>query len=61
MDNLKQIRIEKGLTQMQLAASVGVSLNTIIKWENGAGKPSEENYQKLLDALGILPFADEGS
>jgi len=58
MDNLKQIRIEKGLTQMQLAASVGVSLNTIIKWENGAGKPSDENQKRLDEVLNILPFAE---
>lgn len=59
MDNLKKTRLEKGITQMELAAEVGVSINTIIKWENGAGKPNDENYKKLLEALNILPFAEE--
>lgn len=59
MQDLKKIRLEKGLTQMQLAAAVGVSLNTIIKWENGAGAPSDENQKKLDEVLNILPFAEE--
>ena len=59
MEDLKAKRLGAGLTQMQLACKVGVSLTTVIKWENGAGKPSEENYQKLLEALEILPFTEE--
>lgn len=59
--NIKEERKKRGISQINLAAKVGVSLTTIQLWERGAMKPNEENYQKLLDALGILPFADEGS
>ena len=59
MDNLKSIREEKNLTQVALAAKVGVSLSTVRLWEAGAGKPNEENYKKLLAALEILPFEEE--
>jgi transcriptional regulator with XRE-family HTH domain len=59
--NIKEERKKRNISQINLAAKVGVSLTTIQLWERGAMKPNEENYQKLLDALGILPFADEGS
>lgn len=59
MQDFKKIRLEKGITQIELARRVGVSINTIIKWENEISRPNEENYQKLLKALEILPFTEE--
>jgi DNA-binding transcriptional regulator YiaG len=59
MENLKELRIEAGLTQMQLAARCNVSLSTVRLWEAGAGSPNEENHKRLLEVLNILPFADE--
>lgn len=56
--DIKTRRKELGLTQMQLAAKVGVCLMTIRLWENYAGKPSEENLDRLLEVL-KLP-ADNG-
>ena len=49
--NLKKERKDIGATQIKLAAEVGVSLNTIILWENGISTPTEENQQKLEEAL----------
>lgn len=34
-DVLKEIRLERNLTQKQLADMTGFSLSTINKWENG--------------------------
>ena len=59
--NIREERKKRNISQINLAAKVGVSLTTIQLWERGAMKPNEENYRKLLDALGILPFADERS
>lgn len=59
MQDFKKIRLEKGITQIELARRVGVSINTIIKWENEISRPNKENYQKLLKALEILPFTEE--
>lgn len=59
MENLKKLRKDKKLTQMQLAKLVGVSLMTIRLWENGVGKPNRENYDKLMNALETIPFAEE--
>ena len=59
MENIKKLRIEKGLTQVQLAVKVGVSLMTVRLWEMGASKPNDINMQRLMDALNILPFSEE--
>lgn len=47
MNNIKELRIRAGLSQMKLASLLGVSLTSLIKWENGAGRPNEENMAKL--------------
>ena len=59
MKNLKKLRVEAKMTQFDLARAIGVSVNTIIKWENEVSKPNNENLSKLKEALNILPFAEE--
>lgn len=46
--NIRELREKASLTQMQLAAKLGVSIMTIRIWENGAGKPNPQNYKKLV-------------
>lgn len=46
--DIKQLRKKADLTQMELARKIGVSLNTVVKWEKTPSKPSEENYKKLV-------------
>jgi DNA-binding transcriptional regulator YiaG len=46
--DIKKLREMAGLSQMALAAKIGVSLNSVVKWEKGGGRPSEANYKKLL-------------
>ncbi len=46
-DRLKQLRIEKGITQKELAENIFVSRSTIAKWENGNGVPSNINLETL--------------
>lgn len=48
---LREIRESKGLTQVEMANLVGVSLNGYVRWEQGANKPNEENLKKLKKAL----------
>ena len=50
--DIKRLRTAAGLTQMALALKVGVSINTIIKWENFVSTPKGSNYQKLLEIFG---------
>lgn len=49
--NLFRIRKETGLTQEKLAELVGVHINTISQWENGAYIPNTVNIAKLANAL----------
>ena len=45
MKNLKNIREEKGLSQLQLALKLGLNQNTISRYENGQ---READYQTLI-------------
>jgi len=49
---IRQCRIRKGWTQEQMARNIGVSLNTVQRWESGKTLPSPlamEKLQKLLE------------
>jgi putative transcriptional regulator len=51
-DKIKQCRELKGWTQERLARDLGVSLNTVQRWESGKNQPSPlalEKLQKILD------------
>ena len=54
IENLKQLRKKAGLTQMGLAARLGVSMMTIRIWESVAGKPNEENFKKLVKLFNLF-------
>ena len=49
--DIKKLRKGKNLSQMDLAAKVGVSLVTIQLWEKGVTTPNPENMEKLKNAL----------
>jgi DNA-binding XRE family transcriptional regulator len=51
--DIKRLRVKAGMTQMQLAKLVGVSLNSVVRWENFCASPSESNYQKLSKIFGL--------
>lgn len=59
MKDLRELRKQACLTQMELAVKVGVSLMTIQLWERGVTTPREENMNKLKEVFNILPFAEE--
>ncbi len=50
-ENIKKYRIEKGLSQEELAAKVHVVRQTVSKWETGSSLP---NAQLLLELASIL-------
>lgn len=61
MINLKDIRIEKGLTQQELADECNVNRTTITNIENGIINPSVQLAKKLGKILGFdwtLFFSD---
>ncbi|MDU2131067.1 MAG: helix-turn-helix transcriptional regulator [Finegoldia magna] len=52
-ENIKRIREEKGMTQKQLADKVGISGAFMSLIEKGTNNPSEENLQKIANALDV--------
>ncbi len=46
-DILKDLRIEKGLTQEQLAKDINFSMSIVNKWENGKKNPSVQALKIL--------------
>lgn len=53
MNRLKELRKEKGLTQVELANIVNVSKITILRWENGERQIKPEKAQQLADYFGV--------
>ncbi|MCD8130358.1 MAG: helix-turn-helix domain-containing protein [Lachnospiraceae bacterium] len=51
-DKISELRKEKGMTQEQLGALVGVSSQAVSKWENG-GTPDVELLPLIADVLGV--------
>lgn len=51
--DVKKLRKDKGMTLMDLAQAVGVSMNTIILWEREISKPNPENMKKLMEVLEV--------
>ena len=65
-ERLKQLRAEKGMTQVQLAQVLDVSKGTIAMWETSKRKPSFEILSKLSDIFDrrmdyILGYSDDAS
>lgn len=51
--NLKKIRIEKKLTQQQVAEMAGITQSTYSRLENGVGVPTPETCKKIAAVLGF--------
>lgn len=50
---IKCLREAKGLTQLQLAETIGVSSKTVSKWETAKGLPDISLVEPLSQALGV--------
>jgi transcriptional regulator with XRE-family HTH domain len=49
---LRRIRKERGLTQGQIAATLGVSKPTVWAWEQGKSRPESHRMEALAQAVG---------
>jgi transcriptional regulator with XRE-family HTH domain len=56
-DRLKALRIERALTQEELAEKAGVTRNTVARLERGENEPHMPTVRKLAGALGVHPRA----
>ena len=49
--DLKQIRKQYNVTQVDMAKACGVSLSAYLLWERGVANPNEENQAKLNQVI----------
>lgn len=52
---LKNVRIEKGFTQREVADAIGIKLSTYRTWEQGTVKLTLENACVISQAIGCTP------
>ena len=52
-DNIKYLRTAAGLTQEQLANSLGVSFQAISKWETNSNMPDIQLLPQIAQLFGI--------
>jgi transcriptional regulator with XRE-family HTH domain len=52
-DRIKETRLQKGLTQADLAGKAGINTNYYAKVERGELKPSIETYKSIAKALSV--------
>ncbi len=50
-ENIKKIRLERGLTQSDLAEKSGIKINQISKIERGGSDPKSSTIIKIINAL----------
>lgn len=52
-DNLRAMRIERSITQEQLAKKINISLKTISHWETGYTEPSISQLIAIADIYSV--------
>lgn len=52
-NRIRSARIQKGMTQKELAQKLGISPQGIVQWENGARNPKPETLERIASALGV--------
>ena len=52
-ERIKELRLEKGLTQPELAKIIGVSNGIISVWENNVNEPKANFIKRLATALDV--------
>ncbi|MDR2615371.1 MAG: helix-turn-helix domain-containing protein, partial [Oscillospiraceae bacterium] len=52
-ENIKRLRQEKGVTQEELANTVGVTFQAVSKWELGHGYPDITLLPELAEYFGV--------
>ena len=53
---IREIRKSKGITQEYLAEKIGINPINISYFETGKFAPSIENFEKMVEALGVEPY-----
>jgi transcriptional regulator with XRE-family HTH domain len=60
-DHIRKRRLDLGLFQKDVAATIGVDICTVTNWENGRCGPALRVMPRILEFLGYEPSAFEPS
>lgn len=52
-EKLRELRIQKNVSQAKLATDIHISRSAVAKWENGLGLPSDDSLKMLAEYFGI--------
>jgi transcriptional regulator with XRE-family HTH domain len=52
-DRIREMRLERGWTQEELAGKLDTEAPVIASWESGRRTPNAENLVRLANALGM--------
>jgi transcriptional regulator with XRE-family HTH domain len=52
---LKEIRLEQGASQQEIAEYAGIDRKTVNRIENGHFSPNMETFLRICDSLGTTP------
>lgn len=55
-ERLREIRLEKGLSQGDIARELGVHRSYISGIERGVRNPTVKNVEKIAKSLGVSPY-----
>lgn len=50
---LRELRVQKNISQAKLSADIHISRSAVAKWENGLGLPSDESLKLLAEYFGV--------
>ncbi len=56
-ENIRALRLQTGMSQVELAEKIGVSKQCVSNWENDNVAPSVEMLMKLADLFGVTTDA----
>lgn len=52
-ENIRRLRMDRGVDQSRLGYQIGVSKQSISNWENGNAVPSIDLFLRLADYFGV--------
>ena len=57
-DHLRKVRLDRGLTQPQVAELLQVTTDTVTYWETNRNHPTPKYAKAIIAFLGYLPFTE---